>query len=71
MEDLTFEEVRIIGTLIEKELTTPEYYPLTVNSLMNACNQKTNRDPVVSFDEKIIETTLDSLRSKALARRVT
>ncbi|MHB8579751.1 MAG: YceH family protein [Ignavibacteriaceae bacterium] len=71
MDNLTFEEVRITGTLIEKELTTPEYYPLTVNSLMNACNQKSNRDPIVSFDEKIIETTLDSLRIKALARRVT
>ncbi|MHB1687112.1 MAG: YceH family protein [Ignavibacteriaceae bacterium] len=71
MEDLTFEEVRIIGSLIEKELTTPEYYPLTVNSLMNACNQKSNREPVVSFDEKIIEATLENLRGKALARRVT
>jgi len=71
MEDLTFEEVRIIGALIEKELTTPEYYPLTVNSLMNACNQKSNRDPVVSFNEQTVETTLDSLRGKGLATRVT
>ncbi len=71
MEDLTFEEVRVIGALIEKELTTPEYYPLTVNSLMNACNQKSNRDPVVSFDEQTVEVILDSLRGKGLARRVT
>jgi uncharacterized protein YceH (UPF0502 family) len=71
MEDLTFEEVRIIGALIEKELTTPVYYPLTVNSLMNACNQKSNRDPVVSFDDQTVETALDSLRGKGLARRVT
>ncbi len=71
MIELTFEETRIIGSLIEKELTTPEYYPLTVNSLMKACNQKSNREPVVSFDEKIIETGLESLRGKALARRVT
>lgn len=69
--DLTFEEARVIGSLIEKELTTPEYYPLTINSLMNACNQKSNREPVVSFDEKIIEETLEKLRGKGLARRVT
>ena len=69
--DLTFEEVRVIGSLIEKELTTPEYYPLTINSLMNACNQKSNREPVVSFDEKIIEETLEKLRGKGMARRVT
>lgn len=68
--DLTFEEIRVIGSLIEKELTTPEYYPLTINSLMNACNQKSNREPVVSFDEKIIEETLEKLRGKGLARRV-
>jgi len=71
MIELTFEEARVIGSLIEKELTTPEYYPLTVNSLMNACNQKSNREPVVSFDDKIIEAALESLRGKALARRVT
>ncbi len=70
-ELLTFEEIRIIGSLIEKELTTPEYYPLTVNALKNACNQKSNREPVVSFDEKTIEAMLDKLRDKALVRRVT
>ncbi len=70
-EILTFEEIRIIGSLIEKELTTPEYYPLTVNALKNACNQKSNRDPVVSFDESIIENTLDKLREKSFASRIT
>ena len=68
---LTFEETRVIGSLIEKELTTPEYYPLTVNALRNACNQKSNRDPVVSFDESIIENTLDKLREKSFASRIT
>ncbi len=68
---LTFEEARIIGSLIEKELTTPEYYPLTINSLKNACNQKSNREPVVNFDESLIEETLEKLREKKLAVRVT
>ena len=72
MEDiLTFEETRVIGSLIEKELTTPEYYPLTINALKNACNQKSNRDPVVTFDESLIEKTLDKLREKSLASRIT
>jgi hypothetical protein len=70
-EILTFEEIRIIGSLIEKELTTPEYYPLTVNALKNACNQKSNRDPVVSFDESIIENNLDKLRERSFASRIT
>jgi hypothetical protein len=49
METLyTPEEIRVLATLIEKEITTPEYYPLTLNALLNACNQKTNREPVVS-----------------------
>lgn len=64
-------EVRVIGALIEKELTTPEYYPLTINSLINACNQKSNRDPVVNYDEKQVEDTLNKLREKQFARRVT
>ncbi len=68
---LSFEEIRIIGCLIEKELTTPEYYPLTVNSLKNACNQKSNRSPVVTFDEELISANLEKLREKALVRRVT
>lgn len=68
---LNAEEIRIIGSLIEKELTTPEYYPLTLNALKNACNQKNNRNPVVSFDENLIEPILNKLRDKSLARRVT
>ena len=71
MESLTFEETRIIGSLIEKEITTPEYYPLTLNALKNACNQKSNRNPVVSFDESLIEKTIERLREKSLVSRVT
>ncbi len=62
-------EVRILGCLIEKELTTPEYYPLSLNSLINACNQKSNRNPIVSYDESIVEQGLDGLQSKGLARK--
>lgn len=57
-------EVRIVGALIEKQLTTPEYYPLTLNALVNACNQKTNRDPIVNFDEHEVGQALESLRDK-------
>jgi uncharacterized protein len=71
LHQLTAEEVRIIGALIEKELTTPEYYPLTVNSLMNACNQKSNRLPVVNYNAEVVEKTLDSLREKKYAVRQT
>jgi hypothetical protein len=63
-------EARVLGTLIEKELSTPEYYPLTLNALTAACNQKNNRDPVVEFDDKAVVRTLDSLRLKQLARMV-
>ncbi|MBV9390304.1 MAG: YceH family protein, partial [Verrucomicrobia bacterium] len=59
-------EARILGCLIEKERTGPEYYPLTINALMSACNQLTNRDPIVGYDEKTIEAGLDSLREKKL-----
>lgn len=69
--NLNSTEVRVIGSLIEKELTTPEYYPLTINSLVNACNQKSNREPVVNYDEKLVEDALNSLREKQFARRVT
>lgn len=62
-------EVRVLGCLIEKEITTPEYYPLSLNSLTNACNQKSNRDPAVAFDEKAVVRALDALReSKELVR---
>jgi uncharacterized protein len=60
-------EVRVIGSLIEKQVTTPEYYPLTLNALMNACNQLTNREPVVAYDEKTVARALESLREKKLA----
>ena len=60
-------EVRVLGALIEKQITTPDYYPLTLNSLTNACNQLTNREPVVSYDEQTIVRALDALREKRLA----
>ena len=59
-------EVRVLGSLIEKELTTPEYYPLSLNSLTNACNQKSNRDPVMTLTEEDVVRALDSLRFKQL-----
>src|SRR5205807_6135493 len=59
-------ECRILGSLLEKEITTPEYYPLSLNALINACNQKSNRDPVVNFDQSIVERALESLRDKGL-----
>jgi uncharacterized protein len=60
-------EVRVLGALIEKELTTPEYYPLSLNALVNACNQKSNRDPVLNLAEPEVTRALDSLRFKQLA----
>jgi len=68
---LTPAEVRVLGSLIEKQITTPEYYPLTLNALTNACNQVSNRDPVVSFDDKIVARALESLREKKLVWLVT
>ena len=62
-------EVRILACLIEKEMTTPEYYPLSLNSLTNACNQKSNRNPVVSYDEIAVSRGLDSLQEKGLIRK--
>jgi uncharacterized protein len=60
-------EVRVLGSLVEKEITTPDYYPLTLNALTNACNQSSNRDPVVSFAEQAVVRGLDSLREKKMA----
>jgi len=68
---LTFEAVRVLGALIEKEITTPEYYPLTLNSLTLACNQKSNRDPILALDEKEVVRALDSLRDQRFAVMVT
>lgn len=62
-------EVRILGCLIEKQATTPDVYPLTVNALLSACNQKTNREPVMDLFESDVETALDSLMEKTLASR--
>lgn len=64
---LTPVETRILGCLLEKERTTPENYPLSINALTNACNQSTNRDPVMSLDEKTVEAGVNSLREKKLA----
>ena len=64
---LNDKEVRVLGCLIEKELATPEYYPLSLNSLVNACNQKSNRDPLMALEETDIIHVLDSLRIKQLA----
>jgi uncharacterized protein len=63
-------EIRVLGALIEKDITTPEYYPLTVNSLQNACNQKSSRDPVVQFDEQMVEQALQMLQNKHLVVRI-
>ncbi len=65
-EILTDTETRILGSLVEKQLTTPEYYPLTLNALIAACNQKSNREPVVSFDESTVTVALDRLRDRNL-----
>ena len=60
-------EARVLGSLIEKELTTPAYYPLSLNALVNACNQKSNRDPYMNLDEAAVEEALRSLNQKELA----
>src|SRR6204780_2009869 len=70
VEPLHAVEVRVLGALIEKDITTPEYYPLTVNSLQNACNQKSSRDPVVQFDEHMVEQALEMLKNKHLVVRI-
>src|SRR3979409_62003 len=64
---LTETEVRVLGSLIEKDITTPEYYPLSLNALVNACNQKTNRDPVMQLDEAAVLVALDGLQEQRLA----
>ncbi|MFP4157822.1 MAG: DUF480 domain-containing protein [Opitutales bacterium] len=68
--NLNPEEARVLGCLLEKEATTPDIYPLTLNSLLAGCNQKTNRFPVVDYDEEIIAEALDSLRTKKLVYRI-
>lgn len=60
-------EARVVGALMEKEATTPDYYPLSLNALINACNQKSNREPVMELDENTVRDALESLRDKRLA----
>ncbi|HEY2018600.1 MAG TPA: YceH family protein [Bryobacteraceae bacterium] len=69
--ELDAAEARVLGSLLEKEIATPEYYPLSLNALVNACNQKSNRDPVVAYDDDTVEEALDRLREKGLVLRVT
>jgi uncharacterized protein YceH (UPF0502 family) len=64
-------EARVLGALVEKEITTPEYYPLTLNALVNACNQKSNREPMVSYDEDTVFGALATLKEKRLAFTLT
>lgn len=63
---LTALEARVLGALIEKEITTPDQYPLSLNALVNACNQKTNRDPVLQLDERTVQETVDGLSKRHL-----
>ena len=65
---LTETEVRVLGALVEKETTTPEYYPLSLNALVNACNQKSNRDPAMNLDEDAVRKALRSLMDQYLVR---
>src|SRR3974390_1334585 len=65
---LTETEVRVLGALVEKEVTTPEYYPLSMNALINACNQKSNRDPVMTLDEDAVRKALRSLTDQYIVR---
>jgi uncharacterized protein YceH (UPF0502 family) len=71
MELLDAVEVRVLGALMEKEATTPEYYPLSLNALVNACNQKTNREPVTDYDDDTVADALASLREKHFALTIT
>ncbi|WP_415906823.1 YceH family protein [Neptuniibacter sp. QD72_48] len=66
--DLTSLQTRVIGCLLEKEITTPDQYPLSLNGLTTACNQKSNREPVLSLDESEVQNILDELKEKRLVR---
>ena len=70
VRDLTAEEIRVLGCLVEKQATTPDNYPLSSNALMAACNQSTSRDPIVDYSERTIDATMLSLRDRGLARTV-
>jgi uncharacterized protein YceH (UPF0502 family) len=67
VEFLSDVEVRVLGALVEKDITTPDYYPLSLNALVNACNQKNNRDPVMALGEDAVRAALDSLQGQRLA----
>jgi uncharacterized protein len=69
MKTLSEIEARVLGALIEKEITTPEYYPLSLNALVNACNQKSNRDPAMNLDDDAVSEALRSLDKERLAGR--
>ncbi len=71
MQLLSHEEVRVLGSIMEKQYTTPAYYPMTINSITNACNQKSSRNPVVSYDESLVEDIISELRDKQLIGIVT
>ncbi|KQM66007.1 hypothetical protein ASE74_08945 [Pedobacter sp. Leaf216] len=71
LPDLSAEEQRVLGALIEKSRTTPDYYPMTLNSLTAACNQKSSRNPVVNYDEETITLTLNQLKIKGLISTAT
>jgi len=64
---LTENEARVLGSLVEKDITTPDYYPLTLNALVNACNQKSNREPVMNLNEEMVRQALHSLNEKGLS----
>ena len=70
MDQLTDVETRILGALIEKEMTTPDNYPLSLNALTNACNQTSNREPVTSYDEGTVASAVESMRRRSLVRAV-
>ena len=71
IDPLTFEQARVLGCLVEKEMTTPEYYPLTLNALVAACNQSSNRDPVVDFHEQVVQEAVEVLKVRGFAFQVT
>ena len=71
METLHPVEIRVLGALLEKDITTPEYYPMTLNALVNACNQRSNRDPMVNYSEDTVLQALPLLRNKGLALKIT
>lgn len=70
MNTLSAEEIRVLGCLLEKDMTTPEYYPLTLNALVNACNQKSSREPIVSYAEETVLRALEGLKHRGMAVRI-